>query len=129
MYAMLSEVSSLTGMLAEALDRGDQDAFRMVLTMRQEPLNRLREADGNLRSALLELDEADAVRAAELLNGAAGEAPPERQLASQAAANRRLLERLLEQDARISRRVGGGKSLYRTLREEPGAPARPAPDE
>ena len=39
-YALLSELFDLTKQLAEAVDRDDEIATRMLLSMREEPLEK-----------------------------------------------------------------------------------------
>ena len=44
-YNCLLEVEDVTRQLAEALDRNDQVAARILITMRQDPLLQLEEAE------------------------------------------------------------------------------------
>ena len=112
MNARLNESFDLTRQLAEAVDRGDQVAIQMELSMRREPLEELR----LLRRSLEELRDAlappDAARLAELLNGAAAEREAETALANQVALNDRLLTRLLQMDKAVNQKFGRERSLY-----------------
>ena len=48
-YTALNETYDLTRQMGDALDRNDQTSFAMLLAMRQEPILRLQELDGNIR--------------------------------------------------------------------------------
>ena len=54
----------------------------------------------------------DAARLRALLQGGAPAGPAEQPLAEQIATNRRLLEKVVEQDRRLSQRLGGKASYY-----------------
>ena len=48
-YTALTETLDLTMQMGEALDRNDRTSFSMLLAMRQEPVLRMQELDGNIR--------------------------------------------------------------------------------
>ena len=52
-YNLLNEVMDVSRQMAEAMDRDDQVAIQMLVSMREEPVHRLRQA----RRALKELGE------------------------------------------------------------------------
>ena len=111
-YRLLNEVLDLSVQLAEALDRDDQVTIRMLISMRREPIDKLKQA----RSVLLELKESlpaeDAQRLADLLNGADAQEKEEAELADQVRANKRLLEQVLELDKRLNYKLARENSIY-----------------
>ena len=111
-YNLLTEVLDLSGQLAEALDREDQVAVRMLLAMRGEPVNKLRMVRLALEQQRDALGEEDGVRLARLLNGEPAQEEAEVPLADQVAANTRLLKQVLELDQRLNRKVTREKSVY-----------------
>ncbi len=112
----LNEVEDLTKQLGQALDRRDEVSVKMIIAMRQEPILRLEEIEGEIRGRLESVPEETAIRLAELLNGAEPDTPEEDALSAQVEKNRRLLERIVSLDKLISARVGGRYSFYRTFR-------------
>ncbi len=66
----LDEVWSCSQQLADAVDRNDQVSVRLVLSMREEPLTKVRQADMALRSQRDSFpDKADREQFSRLLNG------------------------------------------------------------
>ena len=61
-YALLSELFDLTKQLAEAVDRDDEIATRMLLSMREEPLEKMRQVEENLTRQRASLSEEDGRR-------------------------------------------------------------------
>lgn len=111
-YLLLNEVLDLSSQLAQALDREDQVTIRMLISMRREPIDKLKQA----RSVLLEMKQAlppeDAQRLAELLNGADAQEKEETELANQVRANQRLLKQVLELDKRLNQKLARENSIY-----------------
>ena len=111
-YLLLNEVLDLSSQLAQALDREDQVTIRMLISMRREPIDKLKQA----RSVLLEMKQMlppeDAQRLAELLNGADAQEKEETELANQVRANKRLLEQVLELDKRLNQKLARENSIY-----------------
>ena len=112
MYALLNEAFDISKQLAEAIERGDQVTIRILLSMRREPLERLRRIRRALEEQRDALAPAQARQLAELLNGAAAAGKEEERLAEQVAVNGRLLRQLVELDRILNRKLGGKKSLY-----------------
>ena len=98
MYSLLNEVMDLSRQLAEALDRNDQVTVQMVISMREEPIKRLRAAQSALEEQRNSLDP----EAGKRLEA----------LASQVAINRRLLTQVLELDRVLNKKVTREKSIY-----------------
>ena len=113
----LMEVSDLTKQLAEAVDRNDQVSANMLLSMREGPVQQLYEMEQRLREYVSHMPEASAIRSHALLEGASPEEREEQTLYEKNASYRRLLSSVLEDDKRLSLRLGGSKSFYRTIRE------------
>lgn len=113
----LAEVSDLTRQILVAAERRDQVSVDMLLSMRADPVRRLSEIEAELRTFVESLPRLDAIRAAELLQGAPPVAPDETQLHEQVGQYRRLLESTVEMDRRLSVRVGGERSFYKKFRQ------------
>ena len=112
----LMEVSDLTRQILVAAERRDEVSVSMLLSMREEPVNRAAAIETECREYLLTLPREDAIRAAELLNGAPPDNPDEIQLYEQLGQYRRLLESVVEMDRRLSLRMGGEHSFYKKFR-------------
>ncbi len=109
-YAALNEALDLTRQLAEAVDRDDQITIQMLVSMRQEPTDKLARAHQALEQQKAALSEADRERLTALLKG--GAEPEERALAGQAALNQRTLRQLVDLDRVVNRKLTREKSVY-----------------
>lgn len=111
-YNLLSEVMDVSKQLGEAMDRNDDVSVRILLAMRQEPILKLEEVRRavNLKREALTPEELERVAA---LNGSAlPQNEEEKTYHGQVGSVRRLLERVLELDERLNRRMGGKDSFY-----------------
>ena len=112
-YNYLVELQDLTGQLAENLDRNDQVSVRMLVAMRQDPILSLAEVDDTAKTRLEGLDREERERLEELRSGAdQARNDAERTFLEQSGRTRRLLERVVELDRRISLRMAGDHSFY-----------------
>ena len=111
-YNLLSEVMDLSKQLGEVMDRNDDVSIRLLLAMRQEPLLRLQELKHAADLKKETLSPGDRERISALGQGAAPRGEEETVYQNQAGAARRLLERIVELDERLSRRMGGKDSFY-----------------
>ncbi len=111
-YNLLSEVMDLSQQMGEAMDRNDDVSVRMLITMRQEPILRLEEVRMSCAARLESLPPEDRERAKALSEGAVPQGAEEETYCAQAGSTRRLLERVLELDQRLSRRLAGDNSFY-----------------
>ena len=111
-YNALGEVESLSEQIAEALDRNDPVAVKVLLAMREEPILAAHHARDILRQMVADTDDGGRLRA--LLNGAAAETAEESGLASQIAMNERLLTHIQELDRVLSQKIAWEKSVYET---------------
>lgn len=113
-YNYLSEVLDLSQQLGEALDHNDQVSVRMLVAMRQEPILRLQELEGVLQSRRESLAPEEQSRVGALLKGEEPNNEAERLYLHQVGIVHRLLERVLELDQRLNRRVAGSSSFYQS---------------
>lgn len=116
-FLKYNEVLSVTEQMVESMERNDSFSMNMLLNMREEPLRQAQEIQEQIGDYLLRMPETDAIRANELLTGAADGQGMESALCSQVAQNRRLLDRIIHLDKFISQRLGGRRSFYATFRE------------
>lgn len=112
-YNNLAEVLDLTKQLGESLDRNDQVAVRMIIAMRQDPLLHLEETQQTARDRKKSLQPEDQERVRALLDGAEPRSNEERTFLDQSGKTRRLLERVVELDRRVSLRMAGRQSFYK----------------
>lgn len=112
-YNLLNEVMDVSRQMAEAMDRDDQVAIQMLVSMREEPIRRLRQARQALKEQRNALEPETAQRLSQLLNGEAAETEAEAPLAAQVGANRRLLEQVLELDRVLNRKLTREESIYK----------------
>ncbi|NBI66755.1 hypothetical protein D1646_07980 [Pseudoflavonifractor sp. 60] len=118
-YNCLSEVMELSRQMGEALDRNDDVSVRMLLALRQDPilqLEELKQAIARKRDGL-EPEEQDRLSA--LAAGASPKGESEESYTKQAGSARRLLERVVELDRRLSIRLGGKNSFYSKTETKP----------
>ena len=113
MYALLVEGLDLTRQLADAVDRGDPVAMRLVLSMRAEPFEKMRSVRRFLEEQKDSLSLEDSARLVDLLNGGAIQQGEESPLAEQVAINRRLMTQLFEMDKVVSLKLGKDESHYK----------------
>ena len=115
-FRKLNEAMDITKELAEAVDRQDQVAVRMLLSSRQRPLLELQELNATVdlkRCDLTGEDEEDFDWL--IVQRGEPDGPAEREVAEQVALNRRTLEQLAELDRRVNEKLCREKSSYRKL--------------
>ena len=111
-YNCLSEVMDLSRQMGEALDRSDDVSVRMLLALREDPLVQLQELKQAINMKKESLSPEDRERVSALGQGASPKGEEETTYHSQAGAARRLLERVVELDERLNRRLAGKNSFY-----------------
>lgn len=111
-YNYLSEVMDLSQQMGEALDRNDDVSVRIVLAMRQDPILQLEELKRAIDTKRNSLSPEDRERLDRLLAGASPGEEAEESYVRQAGSARRLLERVVELDQRLNRRLAGDASFY-----------------
>ncbi len=117
-YMKLIEVSDITNELAQAAERRDEVAVKMLLNMRQGLLVELSEIEAGIWEDVNSQPEEEAILLGAILN--AGAAEPEAagaaELAAQVQKNRQLLEKICTVDKRVSLKIGGNRSFYNSFR-------------
>lgn len=116
-FIKLNEVLTATQQLAQSLERNDSVSVNMWVAMREDPIQQAQELQTRIGDYLFKMPREDAIRANELLGGAEAGHDREKALCEQAARNRRLLDRIVELDKFVSRRLAGSHSFYNTYRE------------
>ncbi len=111
-YAALNEALDLTRQLADSVDRDDEISTQMLVSMRQEPTDKLAQAHQALEEQRRSLSADDAARLAALLKGAESERAEESPLTAQVSANQRVLRQLVDLDRVVNRKLARGKSIY-----------------
>lgn len=111
-YTALSEALDLTRELAGAVDRDDQITVRMLVSMRQEPTDKLAKTQEALAQQRADLPPADSERLAALLKGAPALTAEEEPLANQVGLNQRILKQLVDLDRVVNRKLARDKSIY-----------------
>ena len=112
---LLDDVYDLSMQLSDAVNRGDRVSIQMIITMREEPVSKLKLADTALRdriSALSKTDPETAKRLAVIMDGGKAGASDEEPLAKQVAINRRQLVKVLELDRMLNKKIAREKSIY-----------------
>ena len=94
------------------MDRNDDVSLRLVVAMRQEPILGLEEVKRAIDNKLERLTPEERERVLELSGGAVPDGEGETAYFNQAGSARRLLERVLELDRRLNRRMAGQDSFY-----------------
>lgn len=108
----LDEVWDYSQQLAQAVDRNDQVSVRLVLSMREEPLAKVRLADKALRSLRDSLaDPEDRARLSQLLNGEEEGTGDEAVLSKLMAQNRRLHQKVMNLEGPLNRKITRDKSV------------------
>ena len=111
-YTALNESLDLTRQLADAVDRDDQVSAQMLVSMRQEPIDKLSRARQALEQQRQALPGGDAARLAAILKGAAAETAEEGPVTAQVGVNQRILKQLVDLDRVVNRKLAREKSIY-----------------
>ncbi|MBP1758660.1 MAG: hypothetical protein H6Q61_909 [Firmicutes bacterium] len=112
LYAQISETIDLTQNLLDSVERNDQVAVHMLLSMRQRPILEMEEVQSYISLKRIDLNHQDAQRFDALLSGALPENRDELPLTKQLSMNQRFLERLTELDRLVSHKLCGDRSYY-----------------
>ena len=111
-YNCLSEVLGLSQQLGEALDRSDDVSVRLLVSMRQDPILRLEEIKAAIGAKRDSMPPEEWERVNDLNGGAQPRDEDETVYLNQVGSVRRILERVLELDQRLNRRMAGDDSFY-----------------
>ena len=101
-YTALSEALDLTRQLADAVDRDDRVAIQLLVSMRQEPTDKLAGAQQALEQQKKSLPPEDGRRLDGLLRGAEAASEEEAPLAGQ----------LVDMDRVVNRKLAREKTVY-----------------
>ena len=112
-YTALNEALDLTRQLADAVDRDDQVATRMLIAMRQEPTDKLAGAHQALAQQRQTQVTQVIQRYIHVLRGEAAESAEEAPLTAQIGVNQRVLKQLVELDQVVNRKLAREKSIYK----------------
>lgn len=114
-YGSLNEILKTTQEMQDALSRNDRVSMEMLISMRQEEIERAADCDRDIRYLLSVLAPDKKERAKEWLNqGTAKEAEGFEavKIGEIAASIRKVLDKTLQIDQQMSRRVAGKDSFY-----------------
>lgn len=111
-FNLLNEVLDLSKQIGQSMDRNDQVSLRMLLGLRQEPIEKLEELKIQLASVVKSYPTEEAEHLKKVLGGRASNNKPEEALKNQALATKKLLEQVLALDERINRKITGEESIY-----------------
>ena len=114
MYRALSEVQDITRELLDAVDRQDQVSVRLFLSMRQEQINQLRDQKELLKKQCGGLPKEEGDLLSQIVSGKKPAGVEGEALSLQVERNRALLERTLQADKALSRRLAGRESFYQS---------------
>ena len=109
-YTALTETYDLTVQMERRWTETTATSFSMLLSMRQEPVLRMQELDGNIRR-IVETDAPDIeVRWQALVAGDTPRDADEQMVVNQMQKNKRVIDRLVPIDSRINRVLTERKS-------------------
>ena len=111
-YTVLNECLDLTRQLADAVDRRDEVAIQLLVSMREEPVKKLRRANTALEYQQDALDPELGRQLGELLKGGEPKDEAEIPLAKQASMNARLIQQVYELDKAVNLKLNREKSIY-----------------
>lgn len=113
-FNLLGEVMELSRQLGESIDRNDQVSVRMILGMRQEPIEKLEALKIQMTETLGKHPKPEEKHLRKVLSGGKTDNKAEEALKNQAKATKQLLEQVLELDERINKKIAGEHSVYNT---------------
>ena len=111
-YMALSEVRDLTQELTQAVERQDQVSVQLFLRLRLEQLNQLQECRDLLAKQCRELPKEDGETLRGILEARECPLPAGQTLFQLSKQYRQLLERTIQADMVVNRRMGGKNSFY-----------------
>lgn len=113
-YNGLNEIWNVTKQLQDALNYNDIVTIRMLIRMRQEELIKVGHIDEEWKELMDQLTEEQkaALENGDILHFPAESRGLTEKLVDLRGKNKRLLEKLIEQDEKVNRKVTGEKSFY-----------------
>ncbi|MFI3254333.1 MAG: hypothetical protein R3Y63_08375 [Eubacteriales bacterium] len=111
-FNLLREVLDLSKQIGESMDRNDKVSLRMLLGMRQEPIEKLEQLKEQFTKILTDLPQGESNHLRKILAGQTSSNKAEEGLKQQAIATGELLQQVLVLDERINRKIAGDQSVY-----------------
>lgn len=116
-YNGFNEIDTITNQLQDALGYDDIVTIRMLIRMRQQEMETIDEVDVQLKALLAQLTEEQKKALkdgdGDYLHFSGENAAMVQKIAEIQKKNKRLLEKLIEQDKRVNLKLAGEKSYYR----------------
>lgn len=114
-YNGLNEMENITRQLQDALAYDDVVTIRMLVRMRQQEIDNIDMSDREREEFTAGLSERqkDALQKGDESAFAAENAPLVRKIKEIREKNHRLLERLIEEDKKVNRKLAGDKTYYK----------------
>lgn len=114
-YNGFNEIDTITNQLQDALGYDDIVTIRMLIRMRQQEMETIDEVDVQLKALWAQLTEEQkkALKDGDYLHFSGENAAMVQKIAEIQKKNKRLLEKLIEQDKRVNLKLAGEKSYYR----------------
>lgn len=118
-YNGLNEIENITKQLQDALGYDDIVSIRMLIVMRQEEMDSIDEIDAEHQACLEGLTEVqkNALKTGSVRPFSGENAAMVEKIAEMQQKNKRLLQRLIEQDKIVNRKLAGEKSYYEQKKE------------
>ena len=113
-YNGLNELDNITKQLQDALNYNDVVSIRMLITMRQQEMDAIDQINAEYRASLEALTETQkkALKTGNTRPFSGENAAIVQKIAEIQIKNTRLLERLVEKDKLVNRRLAGENSYY-----------------
>ncbi len=114
-YTELLEIERLTKELADTLSRNDRDSVQLLLEMRKNEMDKASETKRKIYAILEAVDSMERKTMASLLNGCEPEESEDelaKRLVSVSRQMKSVLERTIDIDKVISRKLAGKASFY-----------------
>lgn len=114
-YNGFNEIDTITNQLQDALGYDDIVTIRMLIRMRQQEMETIDEVDVQLKALWAQLTEEQkkALKDGDYLHFSGENAAMVQKIEEIQKKNKRLLEKLIEQDKRVNLKLAGEKSYYR----------------
>ncbi len=111
-FNLLTQVLDISKEMGLAMDRNEDANVRKLLLDRSEPIQKLEELDGEMRSTRESMDEKARIKLKAVVAGVSYDSPKEVALYKEVSNMTALLQEVIALDARMNRRVSGNKSVY-----------------
>lgn len=114
-YQCITEIERITCEIGEALSRNDRTSVQILLGMRQEEMDTADKSEKNIRYLLSVTPDNNALQIGKWLKGEADVMPESmfaQKMVEKGNSIRKLLQRTIELDSHISKRLAGQDSYY-----------------